>query len=179
MNKKNPKAHQHRRFAGREDLAGENPLGDTIQAIFLILFLAVWILDSFVLKYSTFLADQVAWYIRWPAALIVLVLAFLLAGSGSRVVFGEQRDPPRVITNGAFSLVRHPIYLGAIMLYLGTVLLTLSLLSAALWVLIIVFYRYISRYEESLLINIFGDEYRDYKKRVPMLFPIKFSRQSV
>ena len=35
---------------------------------------------------------------------------------------------------------------------------------------------YISRYEELLLINTFGDAYRDYKKRVPMLFPLKLSK---
>ena len=176
MSPENLKAHQHRRYAEREDLTGEHPLGDTIQLVFLIVFLAVWILDSFVFKYSTFLADKIAWYIRWPAALIVLVFSFLLARSGLRVVFGESREVPHVITDGAFSMVRHPIYLGAILLYLGAILITLSLLSAALWVVIIVFYWYISRYEELLLINTFGDAYRDYKKRVPMLFPLKLSK---
>jgi len=62
------------------------------------------------------------------------------------------------------------------MLYLGMILMTLSLFSAAFWVVIIGFYWYISRHEELLLTDIYGDEYRDYKKRVPMLFPLKLSR---
>jgi protein-S-isoprenylcysteine O-methyltransferase Ste14 len=40
---------------------------------------------------------------------------------------------------------------------------------------ITVFYWYISRYEEKLLIDRFGDEYRDYRKKVPMLFPLKLN----
>ena len=176
MNQKKVKAHQHRRDSGRDDLAGENPLGDTLQIIFFLVFMAVWIMDSFVFKHSTFLADRIAWYIRWPAGVIILVFAYLLAQSGLKVVFGESRETPHVITYGAFSLVRHPIYLGAILVYLGMILMTLSLFSAALWVLIIGFYWYISRYEELLLIDIFGDEYRDYKKKVPMLFPLKLSK---
>jgi protein-S-isoprenylcysteine O-methyltransferase Ste14 len=54
--------------------------------------------------------------------------------------------------------------------------LTFSLASAVLLLVIIVFYRFISRYEEKLLIERFGDEYREYMKKVPMLFPIKIKR---
>ena len=74
MSSENLEAHQHKRDADRKDLAGEHPLGDIVQLIFLILFLAVWILDSFVLKYSTFLSESISWYIRGIAGVVVLVL---------------------------------------------------------------------------------------------------------
>jgi protein-S-isoprenylcysteine O-methyltransferase Ste14 len=56
--------------------------------------------------------------------------------------------------------------------------LTLSLASAGLLVIIIAFYRFISRYEEKLLTERFGDEYREYMRKVPMLFPIRFRRET-
>ena len=58
-------------------------------------------------------------------------------------------------------------------LYLGFILLSLSLLSVLVWFIIIIFYYMISRYEERLLTQRFGSVYEEYKKKVPMLFPIK------
>jgi len=91
------------------------------------------------------------------------------------MVFGEKREEPQVITTGVFSIVRHPIYFGSILLYLGFILLSLSLLSVLVWILIIVFYYMISLYEEKLLTQRFGSAYEEYKKKVPMLLPIKLS----
>ena len=161
------KSHQH-----RGDLTGEYAFSDMGQLIFLVVFLAIWIADSFVFKYSTFLTRYVSNYIRVPIALIVLIISGLLAWAGLKAVFGETREEPQVITTGVFSIVRHPIYLGSILLYLGFILLSLSLLSVLVWILIIVFYYMISRYEEKLLIQRFGSAYEEYKKKVPMLFPI-------
>ncbi len=171
-------AHQHKRHAGRDDLTGEHRLGDGVQLILLLLFLAVWILDSFVLGYSTFLAESMPWYARWPAGIILLIYALYLSQSGLRAVFGKSQDTPHVITGGVFSVVRHPIYLGAILAYAGMTCMTLSLVSAVLLIPIVTFYRFISRFEEKLLTRRFGDEYREYMKEVPMLFPIKFRRGS-
>jgi len=162
------KSHQH-----RGDLTGEHAFSDMGQLIFLVVFLIVWIADSFVFKYSTFLTQYVSNYIRVPIALIVLVISGLLAWTGLKIVFRETREEPQVITSGVFSIVRHPIYLSSILLYLGFILLSLSLLSALVWILIIVFYYMISRYEEKLLIQRFGSAYEEYKKKVPMLLPIK------
>jgi len=173
MTSENLKAHHHRQHAGREDLTGEHRLGDTVQLILLLIFLAVWILDSFVLGFSTFLAESVPWFVRLSVGVILLIFTFLLERSGLKTVFGKPQDTPHVITSGAFSVVRHPIYLGAILGYAVMICLTLSIASAALLVIIVAFYCYISRYEEKLLTKRFGDEYREYMKKVPMLFPIK------
>jgi protein-S-isoprenylcysteine O-methyltransferase Ste14 len=143
------------------------------QLILLVVFLIVWIADSFIFKYSTFLTQYISNYIRVPIALIVLVISGLLAWAGLKIVFGETREKPQVITTGVFSVVRHPIYLSLILLYLGFILLSLSLLSVLVWILIIVFYYMISRYEEKLLTQRFGSAYEEYKKKVPMLLPIK------
>ncbi len=143
------------------------------QLILLVVFLIVWIADSFIFKYSTFLTQYISNYIRVPIALIVLVISGLLAWTGLKIVFGETREKPQVITTDVFSVVRHPIYLSLILLYLGFILLSLSLLSVLVWILIIVFYYMISRYEEKLLTQRFGSAYEEYKKKVPMLLPIK------
>lgn len=169
---KNEKGHLRKSYQHRDDLTGEYVFGDMGQLILLVVFLVVWIADSFVFKYSTFLTQYISNYIRVPIALIVLIISGLLAGFGLNTVFGKTREEPQVITTGVFSIVRHPVYLGLILLYLGFILLSLSLLSVLVWILIIVFYYMISRYEEKLLTQRFGSVYEEYKKKVPMLFPI-------
>ncbi len=172
---KNEKGHLRKSHQHRGDLTGEYVFGDMGQLILLVIFLVVWIADSFVFKYSTFLTQYVSNYIRVPIALIVLVISGLLARAGLNTVFGKTREEPQVITTGVFFIVRHPIYLGSILLYLGFILLSLSLLSILVWFIIIIFYYMISRYEEKLLTQRFGSVYEEYKKKVPMLFPIKLS----
>ena len=176
MSSENLRAHHHSRDADRNDLAGEHRLGDTLQLVFLFVFLAVWILDSFVLQFTNFAAAIIPWYIRFPSGAILLILSFSLARPGLKKVFGETREHPQVITGGVFSIVRHPIYLGAILVYAGLICMTLSIASAAFWIVIILFYRFISRYEEKLLIRRFGDEYLSYSIKVPMLFPLRLFR---
>lgn len=57
---------------------GEHPYGDMGQLIILLIFLVIWILDSFFLKFSTFPADFVPLYIRLTTAGLILVLAVYL-----------------------------------------------------------------------------------------------------
>ena len=162
----NPKKH-----SGHPHLTGEYRWGDMGQLILFFLFLGVWITDSFVFNYSTFLRELVPDYIRIPVAGIVLICGWYLARSGMRMVFGTEREKPEVISEGVFRIVRHPIYTGALLFYLGAICITLSIASAALWLFIVGFYYLISRYEERILTETFGEVYTAYKKRTGILFP--------
>lgn len=162
---------KHDKHSRREDLAGEHPFGDKGQIISLIVFLVVWIADSFIFKFSTFTAQYVSLYIRIPLAAVILFISGYLAQQGMRVVFGEERQEPAVINEGVFNIVRHPVYLGCILFYLGLLILTLSICAAIIWGVVVIFYHYIVRYEETLLLTKFGDDYREYMKRIPMWLP--------
>lgn len=162
---------KHDNHSRREDLAGEHPFGDKGQIILLIVFLVVWIADSYIFNFSTFAAQYVSLYIRIPLAAVILFISGYLAQQGMRVVFGEERQEPAVIDEGVFNIVRHPVYLGCILFYLGLLILTLSLVAAIIWTTIVVFYHYISKYEEKLLLLKFGKEYEQYTQSVPMWIP--------
>ena len=162
--------HQQK-IIDREDLAGEHKIGDMGQLILLLIFLGVWMTDTFFLKFSVILADTMSLIIRIPFGISILVVALWLARSGLNIVFGEIRQEPRVIHEGVFSIVRHPIYLGAILFYLGLIVFSLSIMAALIWVVIIGFYTFLCRYEEKLLIAKFGDDYTAYMCEVPMLLP--------
>jgi protein-S-isoprenylcysteine O-methyltransferase Ste14 len=69
------------------------------------------------------------------------------------------------VSSGAFGYVRHPLYLAAVLFYLGPAVATASLFSTALPVFIFLFYDFIANFEESLLEQRYGEEYRFYKSR--------------
>ncbi len=171
--------NHRKKHRDRPDLSGEHTWGDLGQIILFILFFVIWIADSFVLKISTITDEFISWYIRIPLAVIILIISSCFARSGLKAVFGEKREHPVIIREGVFSLVRHPIYLGAILLYLGLIVLTLSILSVAFWIIIILFYYFISRYEEKILMREFGDQYKQYMDEVPMLIPALFRNKKI
>ena len=160
---------------GHPHLTGEYRWGDLGQLILFFLFMAVWITDSFVFHYSTFLLEVVPDYVRISVSGVVLIAGWYLARGGMKMVFGTARDKPEVFKTGVFRIVRHPIYTGAILFYMGSFCITLSIASAAFWLVIVAFYYLISRYEEKILLETFGEEYADYKRQTGMLFP-KISR---
>jgi protein-S-isoprenylcysteine O-methyltransferase Ste14 len=155
----------------RDDLTGEHKAGDAGQIVIAIVFFAVWIGDTFFLGYTTFLNQYLPLAARIPAGVFVIVLAAYLANRSLAAVFGEERREPCVIRKGVFGVVRHPVYLSEILLYLGALLLSISLAAAGIWVIAIIFLHYISRYEENLLLERFGTQYETYMREVPMWIP--------
>lgn len=166
MNTKQHPDHPH--------LTGEHRWGDAGQLILFVLFMGIWVTDSFMFHYSTALLQDVSNYLRIGVAGPVLIAGWILARRGLRAVFGTEREKPELIRTGVFRVVRHPVYAGALLFYLGAILMTMSIASAAFWLVIIVFYVFICRYEERILTEKFGDDYLDYKKKTGMLFPKLF-----
>ncbi|MBN1339359.1 MAG: isoprenylcysteine carboxylmethyltransferase family protein [Bacteroidales bacterium] len=156
---------------GRDDLIGEHKAGDAGQLVLLLIFLAVWITDSFILNMTTFPNHYINIWIRTLAGIATLIFSGWLAYSGLKIVFGEKRPKPEVITKGVFGMVRHPVYLSSVLLYAGMLFLSISVAATAVWIIIILFYLYISRYEEKMLTRHFGEEYLRYQREVPMMFP--------
>jgi protein-S-isoprenylcysteine O-methyltransferase Ste14 len=76
-----------------------------------------------------------------------------------------------LVSTGPYGLVRHPIYTGLLMALTGIALydcrwrglLGLALFAIGFWLK--------ARSEENLLTREFGEEYRSYRVRTPMLIP--------
>ena len=160
-----------KKHTDKPNLAGEYRWGDLGQIILLVIFLPLWIMDSFVFKYSVLSAGYFPLFLRIILSAVILILSYLLARAGLKMVFGEESDSSKVIKKGVFGFVRHSVYLGAILLYLGLIILTMSGVSAIFWVVIILFYNYIAIYEEKILLKQFRAEYQEYMDEVPRWIP--------
>ena len=155
----------------RPDLAGEHRFGDLGQLIFFFVFIIIWLTDSLIFHYSDSGKNFVPLYIRLPVGIIVWIYAAYLAWTAHNVLFKNTSHEPGIIKAGVFGTVRHPLYLGSVLFYLGLLILNISIVSFIIWLIIIVFYNYIARYEEKLLLDKFGDDYRHYMAEVPRWLP--------
>lgn len=77
----------------------------------------------------------------------------------------------KLVDNGPYAYIRHPQHFGQLMLYAGMTVLFSGLYSLIFFPFYIVIIVILSRKEERELINEFGEEYKKYMKRVPMLIP--------
>jgi protein-S-isoprenylcysteine O-methyltransferase Ste14 len=80
-----------------------------------------------------------------------------------------------LVTTGPYRLVRHPIYLGLVLLTLGQAL-AFSSWRACLIVLlgVVPTFAWRARAEEALLRRTFGERYALYKRQTKMMIPIFF-----
>lgn len=84
----------------------------------------------------------------------------------------EVRAGQRLVREGPYRYVRHPIYLGALLFFLGLGWMTANAISFGLmvggWVVIMAGR---IRQEEKLLVQKFGEEYRAYQRQTGRLIP--------
>ncbi|WP_419661734.1 putative protein DUF1295 [Desulfosarcina variabilis str. Montpellier] len=154
-----------------DNLTGEHSIGDVGQMIFCVLFMSTWILDSFFLKYTVFLNQIIPYAIRGVFGGIFLIASGFFSFNGLKMVFFEKQDPPAIISNGVFGIVRHPIYFGEILFYAGLLFLSLSIAAGLVLITAVLFLVFISQFEERLLQDRFGEKYIIYMENVPMFFP--------
>ena len=137
-----------------------------------------------ILALLAWLPDQALYRIPFPW--VLLTISGQLAGALIIVVGILQTDPwhfvglrqlmdpqagadsPLVLT-GLYRWVRHPLYTGGLLLIWLMPVMTVNLLTVFLWLTVYLVVG--AKLEEHRLAQSFGDTYRQYQQRVPMLFP--------
>jgi methanethiol S-methyltransferase len=111
------------------------------------------------------------------------LLSFALIGGGFwliavawRVLYDEQREGS-LARSGPYRYVRHPQYVGFIIVLLGFLVQWPTLLTLAMFPVLVVMYVRLARAEEREAITTFGESYRKYMAEVPGFFP-NWSRRS-
>jgi protein-S-isoprenylcysteine O-methyltransferase len=130
-----------------------------------------------------------ALYLRYPDSFVwdavtTAALFTMLAGLGLRVWavltlgryftwFISLREDHKVIRNGPFRFIRHPAYCGAWILFVSTLLFLHAWYGAALS-FVVQFFAYARRirYEEALMIDRLGEDYRSYRREVKAMVPL-------
>jgi len=118
--------------------------------------------------------------LQWIITGLVLIIlgestrfwAILYAGGATRT---RNVGASELVTAGPYGLIRNPLYLGNIIIYLGVVFVAGGPWMWQLLVITLAFftwqYSQIITLEEDTLLGIFGEEYRQYQEHVPRIFP--------
>ena len=104
-------------------------------------------------------------------------LSFVFIGAGfwllsvSWKVLYEAQRAHRLAVSGPYVRVRHPQYAGFVLIMFGFLLQWPTLVTLAMFPILVYMYARLARREEQEVLAEFGDEYRSYMARTPAFFP--------
>jgi protein-S-isoprenylcysteine O-methyltransferase Ste14 len=102
-----------------------------------------------------------------PALFLWIIPVMTLRSYGNISSQGSFLATTELVDKGIYRIIRHPQYLGFMILSIGMAFYFQLDMTIAISVLTIVFLAFGIKEEEKLLVDQFGDEYQEYKKRVP------------
>lgn len=99
---------------------------------------------------------------------LVILVGVLTVAAGWRRV---HRSRGELVTDGPYAMVRHPQYSGLLLVIAGALVQWPTLATVLMAPVLVTSYLRLARREERELLERFGDRYRTYRERVPMLVP--------
>ncbi len=164
----------------KHGMGPEHPLNDRLQLIMITLFFAAWIMDSlslFPFGYSSVMFDVLSFPILiLPAALLFIVGRYLIVKSHSEVLVENPKNA-KFIDSGVYSSVRHPMYLGGLLLLLSFLFISASLVALGVWIVFFIILNNMAAYEEKELVRLLGKKYVNYQSKVHKWLPIMKRKQ--
>ena len=104
------------------------------------------------------------------ASFLLIGGGFLLISAGWKLLHAAQQEH-KLATRGIYARMRHPQYVGFILVMFGFLLQWPTLLTLAMFPVLVVMYVRLARHEERDALREYGDEYRRYMAQVPGFFP--------
>ncbi|MBN3581446.1 isoprenylcysteine carboxylmethyltransferase family protein [Algoriphagus aestuarii] len=140
----------------------------------LLLFLAIMI-QSILIPAQYFLPQKPL--LTYLGYMIATFGTILMVRSSKQInlksFLGIVSEPSnqKLVTTGLYSKIRHPLYIGLMMIFFGYVLVSAQYTALIHFICLVVYLPFGMYYEEKNLIDQYGEAYRTYQKNVPMIFP--------
>jgi protein-S-isoprenylcysteine O-methyltransferase Ste14 len=103
---------------------------------------------------------------------VLIVAGFWLLASAWKVLYAAQ-VAHRLATSGPYARVRHPQYIGFVVIMTGFLVQWPTLVTLAMYPVLVVMYARLAKREEAEMLARFGEEYRRYQDRVPAFLPAR------
>jgi len=100
----------------------------------------------------------------------IYTIAYVPAGTSGRNT--KQQLAVKLNTEGIYSTVRHPLYLGNFLIFLGPFIFTGNLYGILIFIFVFwIYYERIMYAEEAFLAAKFGNIYEEWSSKTPAFFP--------
>ncbi len=118
------------------------------------------------------------------AHLVAMIIGYIIVFAGAMLVadgwrrIHQARKEEILVTDGVYSRMRHPQYTGLFVIVFGEGIVHWpTIVSVAAFPIIVLAYTLLARKEERQMVEKFGDEYREYRRHVPMFIPRRSNGQ--
>jgi len=131
------------------------------------------------------LAYSLLWFLDVPAGIqrlryiggailavgmmLIFLPLFILPRKGKVPKGKDITHTTAIVSSGIYSIVRHPLYLGWLLMYVALILLSQHWLTVIIGIPGMVCVYLISRQEDQSLVKKFGDDYKHYMQKVPRM----------
>lgn len=150
--------------------------------LLILIFFTLYLLISIGITHYLRLPGHIPFPYYWSIAIgsILLLVGFCVLGSALltlklRRAFGKDIYKPKseckLVTTGIYAHVRNPVYLGNTLMLWGWFFVLQLTVVLFLTTLFMIHFYLVAKWEEKELTERFGDDYLQYKKRVPFIIP--------
>jgi protein-S-isoprenylcysteine O-methyltransferase Ste14 len=135
-----------------------------------ILLVVAWLSLWLVSNPSSLAALRYVGWLIWALSIALIVLAILTLRSQGKAEEGKDWvHSTALVTRGIYAVVRHPLYLGWSLMYVAVALFGQNWPAILALIPGITAVYLVSRKEERLLLDKFGDAYVQYAQAVPAM----------
>ncbi|NJD77719.1 MAG: isoprenylcysteine carboxylmethyltransferase family protein [Candidatus Methanoperedens sp.] len=111
---------------------------------------------------------EAGWAFVMVTSSAVIFLGLFLMSRGWSMIHASRGG---LVTGGIYRYVRHPQYLGLIIITAGLLIQWPTIITVAMWPVLIIMYYRLAKREEGEARETFGERYQEYESRTPMFFP--------
>jgi len=109
-----------------------------------------------------------AWALVMVTSSVVIFLGLFLMSKGWSMIHASSGE---LVTGGIYRYVRHPQYLGLIVLTVGLLIQWPTIITLLMWPVLVTMYYRLAKREEKEAMEAFGERYEEYRRQVPMFLP--------
>jgi protein-S-isoprenylcysteine O-methyltransferase Ste14 len=106
----------------------------------------------------------------FPASKIIMGIGILLIIYGWKQIH-KARKQGTLMTTGIYKYIRHPQYLGFLIITLGLNVMWLTIITLVMWPVLAVLYWRLAKKEDKDMEEQFGEAFLEYKRKVPGFIP--------
>ncbi|MFA4935644.1 MAG: isoprenylcysteine carboxylmethyltransferase family protein [Candidatus Methanoperedens sp.] len=114
------------------------------------------------------MSTESAWaFVMVASSAVIFLGLFLMSKGWSRI----HTASGELVTDGVYRYVRHPQYLGLIIVTVGLLIQWPTIITLAMWPILVTMYYRLAKREENEAGEAFGERYEEYKRNTPMFWP--------